>query len=112
MLHLDLHPGSVLLTAGGPRVIDWESARAGPAGVDLATTALIFAEVTVDGGEYARAALCMLRHFARCGSENFRPYLTEAAEVRRTFTNIDPVERDLLEEATRVVDQVLERAGR
>ena len=112
MLHLDLHPGNVLLTADGPRVIDWESARMGPAGVDLATTALIFAEVVVDGNEYAHAAHCMLRYFARDGGATIRPCLAEAAAVRSTFTNIDPAERELLPEATRVVDQALQRAGR
>lgn len=112
MLHLDLHPGNVLLTAYGPRVIDWESARLGSAGVDLATTALVFAEVVVDGNEYARAAQRMLRHFTREADENFRPYLTDAAAVRSAFTNIDPAERELLPDATLVVDQELRRMGR
>lgn len=112
MLHLDLHPGNVLLTADGPRVIDWESARLGSAGVDLATTALVFAEVVVDGNEYARAAQRMLRHFTREADENFRPYLTDAASVRSAFTNIDPAERELLPDATLVVDEELRRIGR
>lgn len=112
MLHLDLHPGNVLLTADGPRVIDWESARLGSAGVDLATTALIFAEVVVDGNEYARAAQRMLRHFTREADESFRAYLTDAGAIRSTFTNIDPAERELLPDATLVVDRELRRIGR
>lgn len=32
VLHLDFHPANVMLTSGGPVVIDWTNARAGPAG--------------------------------------------------------------------------------
>ncbi|GAA1765037.1 phosphotransferase [Luedemannella helvata] len=48
VVHLDLHPDNVMLTAGGPVVVDWSNATDGPADLDLAVTALIFAEVAVD----------------------------------------------------------------
>jgi aminoglycoside phosphotransferase (APT) family kinase protein len=32
IMHLDLHPGNVMLTPEGPVVIDWTNAAAGPAG--------------------------------------------------------------------------------
>ncbi len=32
IVHLDLHPGNVMLTAGGPVVIDWTNVAAGPPG--------------------------------------------------------------------------------
>lgn len=50
MLHLDLHPASVLLGENGPIVIDWCNARRGPAAFDLAMTALILAQVIVTPG--------------------------------------------------------------
>lgn len=109
MLHLDLHPGNILLTATGPQVIDWESARLGSAGVDLATTALVFAEVVVDGNEYAGAALRMLRRFAEEAGVGFGGFVAEAAAVRGSLTNLDPVERDLLPQASIVVEQELRR---
>ena len=41
VLHLDLHPGNVLLAADGPVVIDWTNAADGPPGLDVATTWVI-----------------------------------------------------------------------
>jgi len=38
LVHLDLHPGNVMLTARGPVVIDWSNAGMGPRGADVATT--------------------------------------------------------------------------
>lgn len=48
VLHLDLHPENVLMSAEGPIVIDWSNAVEGPAGYDIAVTAIIYAEVAVD----------------------------------------------------------------
>lgn len=45
LLHLDLHPLNVLMSSRGPVVIDWSNARPGPAGLDVAMTALILAQV-------------------------------------------------------------------
>lgn len=47
IVHFDLHPENVLLTATGPVVIDWPNGGDGPADLDTALTALILAEVTV-----------------------------------------------------------------
>ena len=38
LLHLDLHPGNVILSPDGPVVIDWTNAEDGDAGLDLAIT--------------------------------------------------------------------------
>ncbi len=38
VVHLDLHPGNVVLTPRGPVVIDWSNAGMGPRGADVATT--------------------------------------------------------------------------
>jgi len=54
-LHLDLHPENVILTAGGPVVIDWADAIEGPPDFDLAVTAMIFAEVALFPGHPAQA---------------------------------------------------------
>jgi Ser/Thr protein kinase RdoA (MazF antagonist) len=51
VLHLDLHPDNVVLTAAGPVVIDWRNAVDGPADLDTAMTALILAQVVVAGAE-------------------------------------------------------------
>lgn len=41
ILHLDFHPANVIVTAGGPFVIDWRNARAGDPALDLALTTVI-----------------------------------------------------------------------
>ncbi|MGW3345129.1 phosphotransferase [Nonomuraea rubra] len=57
ILHLDLHPDNVMLTPDGPVVIDWCNAREGRPALDCALSALILAQVAVDGdSELARAA--------------------------------------------------------
>lgn len=38
MLHLDLHPGNVILTVAGPVVIDWTDVLRGDPALDLAQT--------------------------------------------------------------------------
>lgn len=51
ILHLDLHPGNVILAPDGSRVIDWRNSREGPPGLDWAMSGLILAQVAVDGIE-------------------------------------------------------------
>ena len=41
LVHLDLHPGNVILSAGDPMVIDWTNAAAGPPGADSALVWLL-----------------------------------------------------------------------
>ena len=48
IVHLDLHPGNVMLTPDGPVVIDWTNAAAGPTGADVAIACLIMASSDVD----------------------------------------------------------------
>lgn len=43
LLHGDLHPGNVILTADGPMIIDWTNVGSGPGAVDVATSWLIMA---------------------------------------------------------------------
>jgi aminoglycoside phosphotransferase (APT) family kinase protein len=55
LLHLDLHPDNVLLTAGGPVVIDWPNAARGPGAADTAHTWIVLACSTPTAGAYRRA---------------------------------------------------------
>lgn len=61
ILHLDLHPGNVILTPDGPVVIDWRNTDEGPPELDTSLSALILAEVatgpTTDLAAPARALL-------------------------------------------------------
>jgi Ser/Thr protein kinase RdoA (MazF antagonist) len=54
LVHLDLHPDNVVLTAKGPLVIDWSNASVGVAGLDAANTWLTLAAGKPDGSIAAR----------------------------------------------------------
>lgn len=49
LLHMDLHPGNVVLTPRGPVVIDWTNARDGDPDLDLALTSLLLALIGQSG---------------------------------------------------------------
>jgi aminoglycoside phosphotransferase (APT) family kinase protein len=71
LLHLDLHPLNVILRGPDPVVIDWSNARAGPAGLDVAMTAVILAQVVVTDGMLEAVGI----------DESARPALTRLLEV-------------------------------
>jgi Ser/Thr protein kinase RdoA (MazF antagonist) len=45
LCHCDLHPGNVIMTADGPRIIDWDGAIRAPAALDLACCHIGLSEV-------------------------------------------------------------------
>jgi aminoglycoside phosphotransferase (APT) family kinase protein len=55
LLHMDLHPENVLLSARGPVLIDWEGAARGPAEADLALCWVVVALSEVPGSAWQRA---------------------------------------------------------
>ncbi|MEU1183677.1 phosphotransferase [Streptomyces sp. NPDC005820] len=60
VLHLDLHPENVILTADGPRVIDWGTAEDGDPGLDWGMSAVILAQAAVSAEPYAGVARATL----------------------------------------------------
>jgi aminoglycoside phosphotransferase (APT) family kinase protein len=64
LLHLDLHPLNVIITANGPVVIDWPNARRGDGNTDVALTWILVAAGEMPAGRvqatvsrWARAVL-------------------------------------------------------
>jgi Ser/Thr protein kinase RdoA (MazF antagonist) len=98
VLHLDLHPANVMLTADGPVVIDWSSASAGPAGADVAMAYLIMASSDVDTAPaWLRPAIgglrqVLLRRFRAAVRDDPGPYLARAAGYRVKNPNVRPAE--------------------
>src|SRR5215472_13215718 len=98
VLHLDLHPGNVMLTAGGPFVIDWTNGCAGEPGADVAMAYLIMASSEIDGLPWWRTL--MARGLRRVFLSRFRagvhddpgPHLARAAEYRLHDPNVRPAE--------------------
>src|SRR5215831_7420619 len=58
LCHGDLHPGNVIMTADGPRIIDWIGAVRAPAALDLASCHILLSELApevVDNPQRPRA---------------------------------------------------------
>ena len=70
LLHRDLHPLNVLMTADGPMVIDWANCARGDPAYDVADTWLLFATADAPGGRRDRVLAAVgrrifLRYFLR-----------------------------------------------
>jgi aminoglycoside phosphotransferase (APT) family kinase protein len=98
VLHLELHPGNVVLTeTHGPVVLDWARARTGPGDLDVAVTAVIIAEVAVDEDtEYTRGARAFLAAFLAAAAGDPASQLAAAIEIRDADESLVPGERALL----------------
>lgn len=109
LLHLDLHPLNVIMRGSDPVVIDWANARAGPAGLDVALTALILAQVAVTDGTLAgvgvaddRLRMAMteaLQAFGRRVSTHYVDQLPAADAFRREDPNQSAAELQTLARA-------------
>ena len=103
IVHLDLHPDNVVLTPGGPVVIDWTNAGVGDPAVEMADLWALFtcAEPPAAGRRerivtrLGRRAFCalLLAHFDR---ETIRGGLREAVDGRLADPNMTPRERDAM----------------
>ncbi len=97
-MHLDLHPGNVMLTPAGPVVIDWSNAAAGPPGADVAMAFLIMASSDIDDlPPWIRPAADAVRHlfvsrFIAAARDDHRPYLVPVAQVRLADPNVRSAE--------------------
>jgi aminoglycoside phosphotransferase (APT) family kinase protein len=112
VLHMDLHPGNVMLTGRGPVVIDWTGARAGDAGADVALAYLIMATADVDlipvplrpVIRWLRAVF--FRNFLSAVRDSPWPHIPAVARVRMADTNTRPAEAEriarMAERAARV----------
>ena len=63
LVHRDLHPLNVLMTADGPVVIDWANAAAGDPAYDVADAWVLFASAEVPGSRFDRVLAAVGRRF-------------------------------------------------
>jgi tRNA A-37 threonylcarbamoyl transferase component Bud32 len=98
VLHLDLHPANVMLTADGPFVIDWSNGCSGEGGADVAMAYLIMASSDVDGLPSWLAPVAgglrreFLRRFLAAARDDVRPHLARVARYRLKDPNVRPAE--------------------
>jgi aminoglycoside phosphotransferase (APT) family kinase protein len=111
LVHFDLHPENVLLSPGGPVVIDWSNASRGSADDDVALTWAILATSEIPGPLpfrlLARAGRSLLvgAFLGEVDSESARQRLSAVAEVR---LNTDP---HLLEPERRALRDLIEKGA-
>ncbi len=111
VLHLDFHPGNVMLSSRGPVVIDWSNAHAGPPGADVAMAYLIMVSSEVDqvpapirpAVGAVRAAL--IGQFRAAVRDDPGPHVAAAARERMLDRNVRPAEVDRLSQLIRQAEQ-------
>ncbi|MBQ1080036.1 phosphotransferase [Nocardiopsis sp. B62] len=104
LLHLDLHPGNVVLTPRGPVVIDWTNARDGEPDLDLAVTALLLALTGLCGPRpLAALAGACLDPYLRSAEGDPARLVDDAVALRRADPNLTPEEVSLLPRAAALV---------
>jgi len=112
LLHRDLHPHNVIMTAAGPRIIDWEGAARGPSFADVAMTWVIVAFSEPPGSRLLVLAARPLqalfaREFLRAARRRTpadRRLMEAAIRQRLKDSNLLPSEKARLER--------LQRSGR
>lgn len=102
LLHLDLHPQNVLLSADGPWVIDWANAARGPAAIDVALTFVIAGAVPRARSPLQALAGVLRRRFAveflaAAGTQGVREALPAAIDFRLADANVRADEREAVE---------------
>jgi aminoglycoside/choline kinase family phosphotransferase len=99
LLHLDLHPDNVMLTARGPFVIDWPNAARGPGAADIAHTWIVIACSSPTTGRYRQALAAfgrglLLRSFLRRFDQaELERHLASAGEYRLANRELPEGER-------------------
>ncbi|MGI8417836.1 MAG: phosphotransferase [Nakamurella sp.] len=102
LLHGDLHPGNVLLTADGPVVIDWANATIGPAAADAAMTWLLMAAADVPEDAELRAGMLQFRQafldefLAAVDRRGASRFLSSVLQHRRSDPNLSAAELALM----------------
>ncbi len=102
LLHRDLHPQNVILTASGPVIIDWEGAASGPAIADIAMTWVIIGFSDIPGPRLRAVAAggvqaAFTRAFLRAAGPVDQATRLFAVRQRLTDQNLLPSEVARLE---------------
>jgi aminoglycoside phosphotransferase (APT) family kinase protein len=88
LVHFDLHPDNVLLSASGPVVIDWTNAHAGTPEADVAMTWII---LETSAGLPGRLLAWLFRR--RVGRDAITRGLADARAFRLADPNVTGVEK-------------------
>ncbi|MFF7215425.1 phosphotransferase [Streptomyces sp. NPDC008238] len=100
VLHLDLHPENVILTADGPVLIDWSNAAGGDPAADTALTLAILRGVSLGPARDAGLRL-FVAGFLRAAVTDPAPRMAEAIAARLGDPNLLPAEAHRLRRLAR-----------
>jgi len=108
VIHLDLHPDNVIMSARGPVLIDWRNSTDGPPGLDNAVSAVIIAQAVLSGmvteGDLARE---VLRAFLDAVDHPVGEHLDEAIAMRRDNITMSAFEVAVLDDAPAFIAAVV-----
>ena len=99
VIHGDLHPGNVMLSADGPMLIDWSNVCVGDRGADLAQTWIVVAHLGLPTSPVPRAVESAARrvllrsYLAGIDRDRARSWLRRIAESRLADPNLRDSER-------------------
>jgi aminoglycoside phosphotransferase (APT) family kinase protein len=99
VVHGDLHPDNVLLSASGPVVIDWSNAGRGPGGADVADAWLLLGAADPPARRLLRLLVAALRarfldEFLRhAGREEAARHLEAVVRLRTADLNLSATEK-------------------
>lgn len=100
LLHGDLHPMNVMISASGPVVVDWTNAGRGAAAIDVADTWLVLGAIvpsmmgTVEENVQDLVRTFLAGFLAAAGGEAAARYLHVASEWRTKDPHLSSRERD------------------
>ncbi|GAB3720114.1 phosphotransferase [Nocardiopsis nanhaiensis] len=107
VLHMDLHPGNVVLTSGSPVVIDWTNALDGDPDLDLAVSALLLAMVADSGpSDLAAVAAAALPHYVRHAQGDPARLVDDAVALRLRDPNLSHDELSNLPKSADLVRRI------
>lgn len=97
LLHLDLHPKNVILSASGPVVIDWANAARGPAALDPALAIAVFVTAKANASPEERSAIdkfidAFASYFAAADLDAALPLALELRRGDHTVTDAERAE--------------------
>lgn len=93
VLHLDLHPGNVLLSSRGPVVIDWTNVSRGPAGFDAAVTHVLLSTSEVHRRRERLGQRWVTAVFAHERGAEYAEHVVAALHRRLADPNVTERER-------------------
>jgi tRNA A-37 threonylcarbamoyl transferase component Bud32 len=96
VLHLDLHPGNVILGPNGPVVVDWRNAMEGSPHLDVGITAVILAQAAVGDSRRTASIRELLIAFLADVETDPITMIDDALSIRGADPNLTSGEVDLL----------------